>query len=149
MAICYPDYRIASGHNVPLASMQNLVTLIQGVTQRLLIVAPKSQPVNPYPVQTPQGDGHVSGDGKPNHEWIIQGVRVTFLNYLYQNYLKTGAVIVNSKEVTIYTPVFDVSDGVYARYNAFLVKPIPNEDFFYSRKHVTDLRLRFTHLVEL
>lgn len=149
MSICYPDYRLASGWNVPLANLQNLVTLIQGITGKLLLIAPNSQPVNPFPVETAVGSGRVAGDGKPGHEWMISGVRVTFVNYLYANYLTTLGSLVNSKEVTIYTPVFDVSDGIYQRYNAYLVKPRPGEDFFYTRKHVIDLRLRFTHLTAI
>lgn len=149
MSICYPDYRIASGHDVALANMQNLVTLIQRLTGRLQIIAPRSQPVNPFPIENQLGSGRVSGDGKPPHEWYIDGVNVLFLNYLIANYLMTGGNYVKSKEVTIYTPVFDVTTGLYKRYNAYMKRPVPRDEFEYTRKTTIGLTIPFTHLVEL
>lgn len=149
MSVCLPDYRIASGHNIALASLQNVSTLIRTLTGRQQMIAPNSQPVNPFPVETPVGDGYVIGGGKPNHEWVIGSVSILFLNHLLGNYLTTDAALVNSKEVTIYTPVFDIQTGLYKRYNAILLKPRPIEDFTYTRKRTVDLRLRFTHLVAL
>lgn len=149
MSICYPDYRIASGHNVALANMQQLVTLIRTLTQDLTLNAPNSQPVDLFPVETALGSGRTAGDGKPSHEWNMSGVHVVFLNWVIANCLTTGGSIVASKAVTIYTPVFDITDGLYKRYNAYLVKPKPRDDYTYTRKLTLDLRLRFTHLVEI
>jgi hypothetical protein len=105
--------------------------------------------VNPYPVQTPVGSGRVAGDGKPGQAWNFGGVHILFMNYMLANWLTTDGVIVNSKEVTIYTPVFDITSGLYKRYNAYLIKPIPDEDYRYTRLHTVDLIMRFSKLVEI
>lgn len=149
MSICYPDYRIASGHDVALAGLQNIVTLIQQQTGRLLLIAPRSQPVNPFPVETPLGSGRVAGDGKPTHEWVFDGLPIAAFTYILTTYLYTTGAKVKSKAVTIYTPTFDEGSGVYSRFNAYLVYPIPGEDYEYTRKNVVNYRMRFTHLVEL
>lgn len=149
MSICYPDYRIASGHNVALAGLQNIVTLIQQRTGRLLLIAPRSQPVNWFPVETPLGSGRVAGDGKPMHEWVFDGLPIAAFTYILQTYLYTSGAKVKSKAVTIYTPTFDEGDGVYSRFNAYLVYPTPGDDYEYTRKNVISYRMRFTHLVEL
>ncbi len=149
MSICYPDYRIASGHDVALVGLQNIVTLIQQQTGRLLLIAPRSQPVNPFPIETPVGSGRVAGDGKPGHEWLFDALPIAAFTYILTTYLYTTGAKVKSKPVTIYTPTFDEGSGVYSRFNAYLVYPTPGDDYEYTRKNVVSYRMRFTHLTEL
>lgn len=149
MSVCLPDYRIASGHDVALASLQQIVTFVQSTSGRRPIVAPNSQPVNRWPVETVVGDGQVRGDGRPGHEWNIGAMRIAAFTAFLQAYLYTTGSPVKSKAVTIYTPTFDLGDGMYTRYNAYLIWPVPGEDYRYFRKAVVDLRLRFSRLVAL
>jgi hypothetical protein len=149
MTVCLPDYRFYTGHGVALATLQNFTTFIQAQAGSRQIIAPHSLPVNPWPIETALGDGSVRGDGKPGHEWIVDACPIAAFYAFYAAVLYTTGSRVKSKPITIYTQTFDRGHGVYTRYNATIIYPVPGEDYTYTRKKVLDWRIRFTHLVEL
>lgn len=138
------DYRIAVGSSVALASLSNIEDVLYGVT-RPRRIAPRSQPVNAYPVRTILGSGKERGDGTINHAWEFTAIPVTAVNYLLNVYLFSGGAV--STAVTIYTRVH--SANTYARYNAWAVLPAPGSDLEYLRGNVCRLTLRFNDMVAL
>lgn len=140
------DYRIATGHDVALGSLDNIEDVFLSVLNRRILLPPKTQPVNPYPIQTPLGSGRVSGHGTVTHIWHWDIFPYACLKKLLDDYLTTSGTVVNSKACTIYTR--DHPLETYRRYNAYIVKPIPGDDFTWDRKHIFNLNLRFNDLRE-
>lgn len=141
--MAYYDYRIAVGSSVALASLSNIETLLWPYT-RPLSIAPRSQPVNLYPVRTILGSGRERGDGMITHAWEFTALKQAAVGYLLHTYLFASSV---STAVTIYTRLH--STGAYARYNAYAVLPAPGQDMEYIRAGVFRLTLRFNDLVAL
>jgi hypothetical protein len=137
------DYRIAVGSSVALGSLSNIEDVLYPYTAPLRI-APRSQPVNLYPVRTVLGSGRVRGDGAIDHAWEFSGLRQTAVQYLLHTLLFSSGV---STAVTIYTRLH--STGTYARYNAYAVLPAPGQDLEYLRAGVYRVTLRFSDLVAL
>jgi hypothetical protein len=140
------DYRIASGHNVALGSLTN----VENIGQLWLAGVrppPVTVPVNTYPTRYIALSGIEYGDGLIKHEWRFSIIPSTGLDYLQDTYL--GAVTVVSAAVTIYTRLQDQGVNVYARYNAYLARPIPGQDYQYRQRKIINLALRFNGLVAI
>jgi hypothetical protein len=139
----YYDYRIAVGSSVALASLMNVETLLFPYT-RPLQIAPRTQPVDLYPIRTTLGSGRVRGDGTINHVWEWTGIKQVAVQYFLHTYLFSSGV---STAVTIYTRLH--STGAYARYNAYAILPAPGPDLEYIRQGIYRMTLRFSDLVAL
>jgi hypothetical protein len=137
------DYRIAVGSSVALASLSNIEDVLYPYTAPLRI-APRSQPVNLYPVRTTLGSGRERGDGMIAHVWEFTALRQSAVQYLLHTLLFSSGV---STAVTIYTRLH--STGTYARYNAYAILPVPGQDLEYIRQGVYRVNLRFNDLVAL
>ena len=137
------DYRIAVGSSVALASLTNVETLLWPYTKPLAI-APRSQPVNLYPIRTALGSGRERGDGTINHAWEFTALKQAAVGYLLHTYLFASGI---STAVTIYTRLH--STGAYARYNAYANLPVPGQDMEYIRQGIFRMTLRFSDLVAL
>lgn len=138
------DYRIAVGSSVALASLSNIEDVLWPYT-RPLRIAPRSQPVNAFPVRTTLGSGRVRGDGTITHQWEFTAIKQAALGYLLNTLLFSGGAV--STAVTIYTR--DHAAAAYVRYNAYAVLPVPGQDITYLRGGVFSLTLRFNDLVAL
>lgn len=138
------DYRIAVGSSVALASLTNIETLLWPYTKPMAI-APRSQPVNAFPVRTTLGSGRVRGDGTITHQWEFTAIKQAAVNYLLNTLLFSGGAV--STAVTIYTR--DHAAASYVRYNAFAVLPLPGQDIEYIRSGVLRMVIRFSDLVAL
>ena len=141
--MAFADYRIAVGSSVALGSLTNIEDLLWPYTKPLYI-APRSQPVDLYPVRTVLGSGRVRGDGTINHAWEWTGIKQAAVQYLLHTYLFSSSV---STAVTIYTRLH--STGSYARYNAYAILPVPGQDLEYIRQNTYRMTLRFSDLVAL
>ena len=137
------DYRIAVGSSVALGSLVNVEDLLFPYTKPLRL-APRSQPVNLYPIRTQLGSGRERGDGTIAHIWEFSAIKLAAINYLLHTYLFASSV---STAVTIYTRLHSANS--YARYNAYAVLPVPGQDLEYIRQGVFRLTLRFNDLVAL
>lgn len=141
--MAFYDYRIAVGSSVALGSLVNIEDVLWPYTAPLRI-APRSQPVNLYPIRTIMGSGRERGDGAINHVWEFTALRQSAVQYLLHTFLFSSGV---STAVTIYTRLH--STGTYARYNAYAVLPAPGQDLEYIRQGVYRVNLRFNDLVAL
>ena len=138
------DYRIAVGSNVALGSLSNIEDILWPHTKPLRI-APRTQPVNAFPVRTVLGSGRVRGDGTINHAWEFTAIPKAAVDYLY-TYLWTAGTVV-STAVTIYTRRHELDD--YARYNAYAILPVVGQDIEYLRGGVLRMVISFSDLVAL
>jgi len=144
------DYRIAAGHGVALASLNNIETHIGQQnritpTGKLFPVGITSPVLDLYPVRVDLTSGRQRGDGFITHEWNLQ--LVTYgARYLLNTYLTNMTVV--SSAVTIYTRRH--INGDYARYNAYLVLPSRQSgDIAYLGQGKFNVRLRFNKLEAL
>lgn len=138
------SYSIAVGSSVALASLSNIEDVLLPYT-RPLRIAPRSQPVNAYPVRTVLGSGRERGDGLVTHAWEFTAIPVAAVDYLMTYLFSSGTVV--STACTIYTRRHDLDD--YARFNAQVILPVPGQDLEYLRQGVFRLVLRFNDLVAL
>ena len=122
------SYSIAVGSSVALASLSNIEDVLLPYT-RPLRIAPRSQPVNAYPVRTVLGSGRERGDGLVTHAWEFDALPAQAVNYLLYVYLFSGGAV--STAVTLYTRRHDAN--AYARYNAYAVLPVPGQDLEHLR----------------
>jgi hypothetical protein len=141
--MAFYDYRIAVGSSVALASLPNIEDVLWPYTAPLHI-APRSQPVNLYPIRTTLGSGRERGDGMVFHAWEFTALRQSAVGYLLHTLLFSSGI---STAVTIYTRLH--STGAYARYNAYANLPVPGQDLEYIRQGVMRVTLRFSDLVAL
>ena len=143
------EYALASGHDVALAGLTAVQTALYANNRRTPTgaryqVGVTSQPVDAYPVREIALSGVERGDGMVFHEWSL--VLATYgVKYLLDTWLSSAAVV--SAAVTINTRRHWLAD--FARYNAYLVLPKPNEDITYIRQNVFRVRLRFNALEAL
>jgi hypothetical protein len=128
------DYRIAAGTDVALVSLTNV--------EDLLTFAPRSQPVDIYPVRRTVLSGAVVGNGTVNHVWTWAVLPIADVKLLEDTFFTSGTVV--SANVTIYTRRHD--RAAYTRYNAIAVLPQPGQDFEYDRKYARNVRLTFRNL---
>lgn len=139
----YYAYAWAAGWGVALASLANVETDLHPYTQ-LLNLAPKSQPVDPYPVRTILASGRERGDGRIDHAWEMT-LPTDALEYVIET--KFALTSVASVKVTINTRRHEMDD--YARYNAWLSLPQSGVDMVYLRRGVLRVTFRFTALLAL
>lgn len=138
------SYSIAVGSSVALASLSNIEDVLLPYT-RPLRIAPRSQPVNAYPVRTVLGSGRERGDGLVTHAWEFTAIPVAAVDYLMTYLFSSGTVV--STACTIYTRRHDLDD--YARFNAQVILPVPGQDLEHLRGGKIRLTLRFNDLVAL
>jgi hypothetical protein len=132
------DYRWALNWNVALGSLTNLEAISQ------IRFAPKSQPLDLYPIRRRTLSGKVYGTGTRTHFWLWDALPIASLEYILDSYLPSDAA---SAKMTIYTRLHDL--GEYRRFNCWLERPQPGVHFRYDRKYARDLRLPFTGLIAL
>lgn len=137
------DYRWGAGWGVALASLSNVENDLRPYV-RLRSIAPKSQPVDLFPVRTVLGSGRVRGDGRIDHAWELT-LNTAAIEYIIET--KFALTSAASVKVTIYTRRHEMND--YARYNAWLSRPQPGQDMTYLRQGVFAVTLRFTALLAL
>lgn len=138
------QYSIAIGSNVALASLINVEDLLYGTTAPRR-TAPRSQPVNAFPVRTVLGSGKERGDGLITHAWEFTALPAAAVNYLMTYLWANGTVV--STAVTIYTRQHELDQ--YVRANAYAVLPVPGQDIEYLRQGVFRMVIRFNDLVTL
>lgn len=108
---------------------------------RLVYLAPRTEPLNIWPVRRKALSRRVYGDGNPIHEWRWTALPITALDYIIDSYIRVASVDVTSAPVTIYTRRHDRL--TYIRANAYLELPVPGQDYTYDRGRARDLVLRF------
>ena len=138
------SYSIAVGSSVALASLSNIEDVLLPYT-RPLRIAPRSQPVNAYPVRTVLGSGRERGDGLVTHAWEFDALPAQAVNYLLYVYLFSGGAV--STAVTLYTRRHELDQ--YTRFNAYAVLPVPGQDLEHLRGGKIRLTLRFNDMVAL
>lgn len=111
------DYRWANGFNIALINLSNVEDDLYPYTKPRRI-APRSQPVDPFPVETRLMNQRVRGDGEISHAWEIV-LPAKAYHYILTEKFSGGTV--KSVEQTIYTRRHDLE--TYARYNCYLVQP--------------------------
>ena len=137
------NYRWAASHNVALGSLSFVENDLKPY-MRLRIGAPRSQPVDPFPVRTMVQAGYELGDGRIDHTWDMV-ISTTALEFIIE--VKFSLTSVVSTPATIYTRRHDRND--FARYNAYVTLPKPGQDVVYVRQNVVRVSLRFTGLIAL
>lgn len=135
--MAFYDYRIALGHNVALGSLSNIENLVR--------FAPRSQPVDVFPVRRTVLSGAVIGAGTINHTWTWDILPIADLKRIEDTFFANGAV--TFANVTIYTRRHN--RALYARYNAIAILPQPGQDYEYTRRYARNLRWQFRNLVAL
>ena len=138
------SYSIAVGSSVALASLSNIEDVLLPYT-RPLRIAPRSQPVNAYPIRTVLGSGRERGDGLVTHAWEFDALPAQAVNYLLYVYLFSGGAV--STAVTLYTRRHELDQ--YTRFNAYAVLPVPGQDLEHLRGGKIRLTLRFNDMVAL
>lgn len=138
------SYSIAVGSSVALASLSNIEDVLLPYT-RPLRIAPRSQPVNAYPIRTVLGSGRERGDGLVTHAWEFDALPAQAVNYLLYVYLFSGGAV--STAVTLYTRRHELDQ--YTRFNAYAVLPVPGQDLEHLRGGKIRLTLRFNDMVVL
>lgn len=116
------DYRWAINHNVALGSLVNVEEDLFPYTKPKRI-APKTLPVNEFPVRDRVQAGYELGDGFIDHDWTMV-LPETAVEYVVET--KFVLTTVTYKAVTIYTRRHHRRD--YARYNAYITLPVPGRD---------------------
>jgi hypothetical protein len=137
------DYRWGVGHNVALAALANVENDLYPYT-KLRHVAPRSQPVDLFPVETMLASGAGRGDGFVSAAWEMT-MPVEALAY---SITKFGLTSAKSAAATIYTREHDVL--TYGRYNSFIWRPSPvNGSLEYLRRGLVRVTWRYTRLIRL
>lgn len=126
------DYRIASGWNVALASLTNVEDIPAFKVYPGVGLAPKTQPVNRYPIRVVALDQRVYGDGTPVLDWLFEYLPVAAVYYI-ENTLHSGGTVVGAAN-TIYTRQHDLL--TYARYNVYSELFVPGDTMTYYKQEV-------------
>ena len=137
------DYRWAIGSNVALSSLINVENDLLPYTRGVLI-APTTQPVNPFPIRNIALSGLVRGEGAITHTWTFSALPIAALDYILDTYLTVNNALVVSRAMTIYTRRHD--RGAYNRYNCYLTLPAGGVDYQFRRGYALNLNLTFTRL---
>lgn len=144
------DYRLAAGHSVALASLNNIETHVgqqnrKAAGGRLYPVGITSPVLDPFPVRTGLLSGRERGDGFITHEWNLK-LTTLGARYLLFTYLTNMTVV--SSAVTIYTRRH--VNGDYGRYNAYLILPSRQAgDITYLGQGWFNMRVRYNKLEAL
>lgn len=137
----YYDYRWANGHDVALANLSNVEDYLYPYTKPRRI-PPRSQPVDPFPVETELMDQSVRGDGAISHLWLIV-LPVAAYHFILTDKFSNGTV--KSVSQTIYTRRHDLE--TYARYNCYLVQPsVKKGTLEYVRRGIVRVTFEMTGL---
>jgi hypothetical protein len=146
------SYAWAAGNGVALASLSNCEDFWFPYTKPLRI-APKSQPVDLFPVRFPLGSGGEWGGGRIDHEWTVK-LPVAAVDFTIDTFLSGGTV--TEALMTINTRRHERDTGtaassrVYARFSCKLILPSRrNGDLEYQRQGICRVTWRFTGLVAL
>lgn len=140
----YYSYAWANGLNVALASLSNVEDYLYPYT-RPLRIAPKSQPVDFFPVEQETMDGSVGGGGFIDHEWQIT-LRDVAYDFILDDKFSGGTV--KSVDQTIYTRLHD--RRTYGRFNCTLVQPsVKKGTLVYVRQGVIRATFEFKALTQL
>lgn len=143
------SYAIAPTHNVALGSLTN-VENISAIGR-----PPKSQPVQKFPVRKVTYGGKTRGSGRVDHVWTFDSVTPEALDYIVDTYLTSSGTVLASAPVTIYTRQQNAGTAVYGRFNAYITYPESGGDdesggdYEYYFRRIRNLKVRFTHLVEI
>lgn len=137
------DYRWGVGQGLALAALRHVETDLWPFTKPLRI-APRSQPVDPFPVRTMVQAGYELGDGRIDHAWQMT-LPTAAIEYVIET--KFSLTSTTYSACTIYTRRHDHDD--FARYSAYLTRPKPGQDIVYLRQGVFRVTWRFTALVAL
>lgn len=133
------EYAWAAGHNVALASLTAIDTL-GAFTYGGIGVQIVSNPVIPYPVRTRLQSGRERMDGRIDHQWRIpHGLKIDAVDYIIDTFFASPNGF--DAPVTINTRLHD--RGTWARYNAYIRYPMPDEDYRLEQGYVFDLVIRF------
>ena len=112
------DYRIAAGHNVPLANLVNIETIIPSGDRRFY--PPRSfGTYSPGAIRV-RADGRLYFAGFPSLTWKFSILTIAQFKYLQTTYCNNSY----SGKVTIYTKLDD--NSTYVRCNAIMVLPVLN-----------------------
>lgn len=137
------SYKWAVGHGVALASMAFVEDDLYPFTRKRRI-APRSQPVDPFPVRTMVQAGYELGDGRIDHAWEMT-LTTDAIEYIIET--KFSLTSITYAACTINTRRHEHDD--YARYNAYIVRPKPGQDITYVRMGIFRVTWRFTGLSAL
>lgn len=148
----YYSYAWAAGHGVALASLANAETFWLPYTNGVRI-APRSQPVDLFPVRFALGSGGEWGGGRIDHEWGVTlptaAVDFTIDTFFSSGTVTTASLTINTRRHerdTARTP----GGWVYARFNCTAILPSrANGDLEYVRQGVMRVTFRFKKLVAL
>lgn len=137
------SYKWAAGFGVALGSMpfveDDLYPYLRGRR-----VAPRSQPVDPYPVRTMVQAGYELGDGRIDHAWEMT-LLTDAIEYIIET--KFSLTATTYAACTINTRRHERDN--YTRYNAYIILPKPGQDIVYVRQGVFRVTFRFTGLAAL
>lgn len=137
------DYRWAAGFNVALGSLANVEDDLFAYT-RPRRIAPRSQPVDPLPVETALANGAGRGDGFITLEWEMVMPQAALTYAL----TKFGLTSAKTAPATIFTREHDL--GQYGRYNAYIWRPSSaNGRLEYLRRSLFRVTWRYTRLIRL
>ena len=138
------NYMWANGWNVALASLSNVEDYLRP-NSRMRIIAPKSQPVDLFPVETVLMSGRVRGDGRIDTAWEMT-LPVEAYHAIMTNKFSGGTV--KSVKQTVYTRRHDLE--TYARYNVWLVAPsVKKGTLTYLRQNVVRAVFELTALTAI
>lgn len=134
-------YAWANGHNVVLASLANVEDYLWPYT-RPRRIAPRSQPLDLFPVETQLMSGRVRGDGFLDHDWEMT-LPTDAYAFILNDKFSGGSV--KSVEQTVYTRRHDLN--TYARANCYLVQPSQkNGTLEYLRQNVVRATFRLANV---
>lgn len=130
-------YALEAGHDVADASLRTLQTILDTP----LPVDVTSQPLNLYPVREVTLDQRTIGYGTLSTVWTVKALPAALFHTFMQDLFSTESDL--DVAVTIRTRKHDLGATTFARYNAYLARPVPGEDYTYERGAVRGLTLRF------
>ena len=137
------NYTFASGWNVADGSLINPEDRVEfAVRGRSL--PPRTTPPDFYPVRTLSLSGREFGDGRFDVVWSWSVLERSALAYIITAFSLTSAT---NAQATIRTRLHETA--AYARYNCYLLRPRPNEDYEYRQGVYLNVAIRFTGLVAL
>lgn len=140
-----PIYQFAwaTGHDIALASLNNVESDLAPYIQGRRLSAPRSQPVVTYSEESESLDNWITQDGASSATWEFDLLPRAAIDYIKTTYMGTN----ESAEITIYTRQQD--DDTYTRYNAYIAPFRFPEDGDYSRGFFRNVLIRFTGLEAL
>lgn len=130
-------YALEAGHDVADSSLRTL----QAILATPLPVDVASQPLNLYPVRELTLSQRVIGYGNLVQVWTVKALPAELFRTFMGEFFAVESDL--DVAVTIRTRKHDIGAATFARYNAYLARPVPGEDYTYERGAVRNLTLRF------